>query len=297
MNLKVEGRPSRPELLSPLAYADFRKDLKLINLFLFVFILFATTGLPERGVTIFFLAMFVFLLLIRRASHGSVQDLLKRARWKSHPIAERGPAGDSYFRRFNNHLDLPLLPPISGAIVLYYSFKNNAFYFNERIVVMVALAILYLLLIRAIPVRGPLLWRCGYDGASDRFLLERRHWLSKEESRASWSADDFVGIYVEKFSPLLAALGLNGEQAGWLNGAPGLSLKQLAAALPPVYGRLWLAGRAGSADVPLADIRHWYYPNYQEAQNLAEKLSAASGLPLLYRWPAQPASLKEWPIK
>lgn len=47
---------------------------------------------------------------------------------------------------------------------------------------------------------------------------------------------------------------------------------------------LWLAGRAGGEDVALA-------PAGGRWERRAEALSAASGLPVLYRWPAPPAEL------
>ena len=43
--------------------------------------------------------------------------------------------------------------------------------------------------------------------------------------------------------------------------------------------------------MPLLTLAYWLRPNDRDAHALAEKLSRASGLPLLYRWPVPPAEI------
>lgn len=98
--------------------------------------------------------------------------------------------------------------------------------------------------------------RCGYDPASDRFFHEWHSYLGSAARVTWWSAGDFCGIYWE-------------------------STKQLSK-----FGRggqLWLAGRAGGEDRRLLELNFWYWDNYRQIQQLAEELSGASGLPILYR--------------
>lgn len=98
-------------------------------------------------------------------------------------------------------------------------------------------------------------WR--YDAQRDTFHRDRRRWFRWQEER-SWSAAEFCGLYLDT----------NND-----------------------YPQLWLAGRAGAEDVPMATLGYWLRPNDRDARALAEKLSRASGLPLLYRWPGPPAEI------
>ena len=98
-------------------------------------------------------------------------------------------------------------------------------------------------------------WR--YDAKRDTFHCDRRRWFHWQEERR-WSAADFCGLYLDRADD---------------------------------YPQLWLAGPAGAEDVPLLTLTYWLRPNDRDARTLAENLSAASGLPLLYRWPAPPLEL------
>ena len=56
-------------------------------------------------------------------------------------------------------------------------------------------------------------------------------------------------------------------------------------------GQLWLAGSDGRDDVQLPLPSYWLRESSSTAQSLAERLGAASGLPLLHRWPAPPREI------
>ena len=116
-------------------------------------------------------------------------------------------------------------------------------------------------LVLVLPVVGALMnepCRWGYRAEDDCFYVERGRWAGgkfrwQEEER--WPAAAFIGLY-------------------WSDG---------------YRGQLWLAGRAGGEDVPLPTADLGQSNNEDSAQRLAEQLSEASGLPLLYRWPDAPA--------
>ena len=96
-------------------------------------------------------------------------------------------------------------------------------------------------------------WRrrhCGYDAAGDYFYL-----TEGATTLARWPAANFIGIYWE------------GTGAG----------------IYRVGAQLWLAGAQGRDDVALAELNYWYRSNEAAAARLAARLSAASGLPVLYR--------------
>lgn len=94
--------------------------------------------------------------------------------------------------------------------------------------------------------------RWGYRTSDDCFYLEE--WRGgRWEERQRWPAADFIGLYVLKDSPP------QNRDA-----------------------QLWLAGPAGSRDVPMATFKHWGRNNGRAAQRLAAQLSRVSGLPLLY---------------
>ena len=292
-------RPAAPERLSPLAYSDFSVSLQLVLLAPALALLIGLSKVRPSDYFFFTVLVAFFLLaalISGSASYDEAQKQLAKTQQADHSLPARRPAGASQSRRFNNHWDGLLLPVIFAGVLLRFSYWQGAFRLNFFLLKLLSLATLYLLFIHALRWRGPLLWVCGYDAASDSCQLERGHWRGGPVQREQWPATDFVGLYVERASPLLGAFSIPPEQAGWLTAAPGVSLKQLAAALPPLHGRIWLAGKEGGEDVLLADLNSWYRRNYREAQRLAEKLSEASGLPVLHRWPAPPARISRWPL-
>ena len=101
-------------------------------------------------------------------------------------------------------------------------------------------------------------WHGGYDPAGDCFYLERSFYWGKCEWREEVGAGHFCGIY-------------------WERGVGEC--------------HLWLASVDGDSDLAIPAGNSWYGSNGAVAQRLAERLSAASGLPLLYRWPAPPLSM------
>ena len=108
------------------------------------------------------------------------------------------------------------------------------------------------------PLAATRRWR--YRAAGDAFVLYRRRWPWVWREVARWPAADFLGFYV-------------------------IQEKQDSAA------QLWLAGRAGGEDLMLDTASYALQENANAGRDLAEKLSAASGLPLLYRWPAPPLEI------
>ena len=96
-------------------------------------------------------------------------------------------------------------------------------------------------------------WQWGYDKDQDVFYRHRRPCFGGRLRREEWPAADFCALYWE---PL--------DYSDRIY----------------VPNRVWLAGRAGGEDVPLAD--------FDEAYVLAERLALASGLPLRHRWPPAP---------
>lgn len=98
-------------------------------------------------------------------------------------------------------------------------------------------------------------WR--YDATRDTFHRDGRGWPQWREE-GSWPAAECCGLYLERV----------GRRP-----------------------RLWLAGPAGGEDVLLGDLAYLYIGGKEAEQNLLARLSAASGLPVLYRWPAPPLGL------
>lgn len=107
---------------------------------------------------------------------------------------------------------------------------------------------------RRLPRKSWQRWRCGYEPADDSFYLARANYLGRYRQIYRWPAAQCGGLYPE--GPLL-----------------------------------WLAGPAGGEDVLLAEMDYWHRSNERAALALATSLSAASGLPLLHRWPAPPVVL------
>ena len=98
-------------------------------------------------------------------------------------------------------------------------------------------------------------WR--YDATRDTFHRDGRGWPQWREE-GSWPAAECCGLYLERV----------GRRP-----------------------RLWLAGPAGGEDVLLGDLAYLYIGGKEAEQDLLNRLSAASGLPVLYRWPALPLEL------
>lgn len=98
-------------------------------------------------------------------------------------------------------------------------------------------------------------WR--YDATRDTFHRDGRGWPQWREE-GSWPAAECCGLYLERV----------GRRP-----------------------RLWLAGPAGGEDVLLGDLAYLSSGGKEAEQDLLHRLSAASGLPVLYRWPAPPVGL------
>ena len=98
-------------------------------------------------------------------------------------------------------------------------------------------------------------WR--YDATRDTFHRDGRGWPQWREE-GSWPAAECCGLYLERV----------GRRP-----------------------RLWLAGPAGGEDVLLGDLAYLYIGGKEAEQDLLNRLSAASGLPVLYRWPTPPLEL------
>ena len=107
-----------------------------------------------------------------------------------------------------------------------------------------------LMLLRLFYVKCWQRWR--YDAARDIFHRDGRGWPQWREE-GSWSAAECCGLYLERV----------GRRP-----------------------RLWLAGPAGGEDVLLGDLSYLSSGGKEAGQDLLNRLSAASGLPVLYRWPA-----------
>ena len=280
-------RPADPARLSPVPYPiDYSTNLRGAWLVLLMGILVVINPRPPDVAALALVALLNWLAywLNKRAAPGK----LAAVKFQSPPA--RAAPGAALSRSFNNYLDLPLLPVLFVALLLWLFTTNilrgsPTFQMAPWLPWLPLPVAAYLLAIGSIRLRGPLRWRCGYDPASDSFYHERSDWRRNPQSSARWPAADFIGIYMEKSSPLLATLGLPPEAADQLPSSPGLSWQKLAAVLPPLHWRLWLAGPAGGNDVLLGEVNHWYRNNGQLAQQLTAELSEASGLPQLYRWP------------
>ena len=263
-------RPAAPELLSPLPYVpDSPRGLKL-KIAVVLFMLAAGLAISYFGHTLLReTADSKWLLLIYLSAAvlpaGALLDLW-RYRWQwlaqrramasplAHQLPPRRPPRYSLRFTTNSALNQFIRLLILGAMLAALATGLGAGELREKLLLLV----LVLGLIGDSACAYVWRWqRWRYDAKRDTFHCDRRRWFHWQEER-SWPAADFCGLYLDRADD---------------------------------YPQLWLAGRAGGADVPLLTLAYWLRPNDRDARTLAENLSAASGLPLLYRWLAPPLGL------
>ena len=156
----------------------------------------------------------------------------------------------------------PLLMPWPLMIPLYESIRIIGVLLLILLVSPLALLLwpllliwLPLMLLRLFNAKCWQRWR--YDATRDTFHRDGRGWPQWREE-GSWPAAECCGLYLERV----------GRRP-----------------------RLWLAGPAGGEDVLLGDLSYLSSGGKEAGQNLLARLSAASGLPVLYRWPTPPLEL------
>lgn len=169
----------------------------------------------------------------------------------SHSIPRRRPQRHRFRQRLTSPLDFPLMLLLLGTVPVVIA---SGFY--QLMVFWLPLA--FSQFISGCRKEVWLRWHGGYDPAGDCFYLERSFYWGKCEWREEVGAGHFCGIY-------------------WERGVGEC--------------HLWLASVDGDSDIAIPAGNSWYGSNGAVAQRLAERLSAASGLPLLYRWPAPPLSM------
>lgn len=246
---------SMATLLLPMAGAGAYYGLKS------TFAGWANPGMARLATVLAALALLVLLaLLLREMGQRWRQMQIQRAqgtRPAAHQIPARRSARPAPFFSTTRLLG-PLLWLTLGAFLLAgaaYLARDNRW---------AALTVVLTLMLAYLACGRWARWRYAAD--SDSFILSRRHWFGWREVERLPAAD-FCGLYLER------------DKKG-------------------AYPQLWLVGRDGD-DVRLARVAHWLlknnpywlYDNEMAADDLAEELSAASGLPLLYRWPAPPAAI------
>lgn len=181
------------------------------------------------------------------------------------PLPPRAPPGHSYRQNLTARLDFPLWLLLGGlllVLIMALLFQPPT---AQQMSGLMELGGLVATLVAAGLARR--VWqrrRCGYEAQSDSFHRDRASYFGPYEREGCWPAADFCGLYWEK-------------KTSWSREVP--------------RSRLWLAGKAGGQDVLLAELNYWHRDNQRAARQLAQELSAASGLPLLYRWPGPPAEI------
>ena len=183
-----------------------------------------------------------------------LRQLRQAARPDAHALPPRQPARRSLRFTTNSSLNLLIRLLILGAMLAALVASLHAGELREKLW---PLALLLMMIGDSARARVWRWQRWRYDAQRDSFHHDRRRWFHWQEER-SWPAAEFCGLYLDTDDD---------------------------------YPQLWLAGRAGGADVPLLTLAYWLRPNDRDARALAEKLSRASGLPLLYRWPGPPAEI------
>lgn len=182
-----------------------------------------------------------------------LRQLRQAARPDGHALPPRQPARRSLRFTTNSSLNLLIRLLIIGAMLCALVASLHAGELWEKR----WLALLLLMIGDSARARVWRWQRWRYDAQRDSFHCDRRRWFHWQEEQR-WSAAEFCALYLDRDDD---------------------------------YPQLWLAGRAGGADVPLLTLAYWLRPNDRDARALAEKLSRASGLPLLYRWPVPPAEI------
>ena len=183
-----------------------------------------------------------------------LRQLRQAAHPNAHALPPRQPARRSLRFTTNSALNQFIRLLILGAMLAALATGLGAGELREKLLLLV----LVLGLIGDSACAYVWRWqRWRYDAKRDTFHCDRRRWFRWQEEQR-WSAADFCALYLDRDDD---------------------------------YPQLWLAGRAGAEDVPLLTLAYWLRPNDRDARALAEKLSRASGLPLLYRWPALPLEL------
>ena len=181
------------------------------------------------------------------------------------PLPPRAPPGHSYRQNLTARLDFPLWLLLGGlllVLIMALLFQPPT---AQQMSGLMELGGLVATLVAAGLARR--VWqrrRCGYEAQSDSFHRDRASYFAPYEREGCWPAADFCGLYWEK-------------KTSWSREVP--------------RSRLWLAGKAGGQDMLLAELNYWHRDNQRAARQLAQELSAASGLPLLYRWPGPPAAI------
>lgn len=182
-----------------------------------------------------------------------------------HQLPARSAPAQSFSRSVKNYLELPLL--LALTVLLYVLFWLQFQRGKEIGVLTYTFGLLFYPLVlgyMVYVVSKPQVWRwtrLGYDAATDSFRRAHAFYLNSFKEEERWPAADFIGIYWEERPDDYSGNGRN-----------------LATAL-------WLAGRAGGADLCLLELHYWHRDNRRRAQQLTAELSKASGLPQLYRWP------------
>ena len=179
----------------------------------------------------------------------------------NHQLPARRAPAQSFSRSVKNYLELPLWLALTLLVLANFHWRiQRETNFMPYLLDLLVLGCLLYMAIKPRVWRWP---RLGYDGATDSFRRAHAFYLNSFKEEERWPAADFIGIYWEERPDDYGGDGRN-----------------LATAL-------WLAGRAGAADLCLLELHYWHRDNRRRAQQLTAELSKASGLPQLYRWPAK----------
>ena len=259
-----QTRPARPELLSPIPYApDSPRGLKLkitgallmlaagLALFYYGHTVLRETADSRRFPVYLLAAALLPLALLDLWHYRRRWRQLQQLRTMAAPLAHRLPPRRPSRHSYQCRFSSLLDLPLQGLGILSLL---------AGFAVGISYFLLSLLISRLPKAPQPLprkswqRWRCGYDAATDCFHLAWANYLGSYRRLYQRPAAEFCGLYQEE-------------------------------------GLIWLAGLAGGVDVLLAELDYWYRSNDAAFRALLAKLSAASGLPVLYRWPAPPLSL------
>ncbi len=256
-------RPADPSRLSPVPYEP-KPELpgNPLKLWLLALILILITPIYwERRAELPFTAGSLFLLMLWDYWHGRRRRPPESASTiPDRPIPPRSAERHGVVLNLRNYLALPLHLLAAGWLLwLAWAYLTLPWRVGLP-AVLTALAVAAWLLYIGWQQR---LWRWrryGYVVEQDYFYVAAVIYLGPARELARWPAADFIGIY-------------------WERGAGGAVSSN---------AELWLAGPAGGQDVRLAALNYWHLDNHRQAQRLTAKLSKASGLPQLYRWPSAP---------
>ena len=263
-------RPANHELLSPIPYTSYSPLGLKLKIAVVLFMLAAGLALSYYGHTVLRETASEWLLLIYLSAAAlpalALFDLW-RYRWRwlvllrkmasplAHQLPPRQPPRHSLRCTTNSALNQFIRLLILGAMLAALATGLGAGELREKLLLLV----LVLGLIGDSACAYVWRWqRWRYDATRDTFHRDRRRRFQWQEE-GSWSAAECCGLYLE----------MVGRRP-----------------------RLWLAGPAGGEDVLLGDLGYLYIGGGKEVeQDLLARLSAASGLPVLYRWPTPPLGL------